>query len=189
MEYITSRPSHAMCCESFASQWKLIRQINNKIIYNIIASGESKKHFHLRHDLLWLLARGRSTGWQGLAGGEGGSQLLPLLFMHCGCSTCSLLSLYHSFLFLHSQLQLQLPGRGARHKYIYVLYTKNLYGMQVAAISQDQNIKIQIKTYKPTTAAFKSISSCIFYIGLTCQLKAALVAKWTHPKARNKPLA
>lgn len=36
---------------TLAAAWpKLIQQINNKIIYNIIATGQ-QKHFHLRHEV------------------------------------------------------------------------------------------------------------------------------------------
>lgn len=56
---------------TLAAAWpKLIQQINNKIIYNIIATGQ-QKHFHLRHEVksfpnfcfFFVFSRGR---WEGL---------------------------------------------------------------------------------------------------------------------------
>lgn len=48
MEYFTS---HRRQQTLATTAWpKLIQQINNKIIYNIIATGQ-QKHFHLRHEV------------------------------------------------------------------------------------------------------------------------------------------
>jgi len=89
MEYFTS---HRRQQTLATTAWpKLIQQINNKIIYNIIATGQ-QKHFHLRHEVksFFCFFRGRREGlwfwWLGF------SRFEPLLFlfMLCGCSTCTI---------------------------------------------------------------------------------------------------
>lgn len=87
---------------TLAAAWpKLIQQINNKIIYNIIATGQ-QKHFHLRHEVksfpnfcFFFFFSGEVRGSDfifSLGFGLVFSQFGPLLFlfMLCGCSTCTI---------------------------------------------------------------------------------------------------
>lgn len=98
---------------------------------------------------------------------EGGSLLLALLFMLCGCSTCSSIwSLYHSFYcgscselavavvapcpMLHAAVS-HVASRCPNGKQIYALSSKNLYGMQVpqlVAVSKGNNRNILKKMFR-----------------------------------------
>lgn len=100
---------------------------------------------------------------------EGGSLLLALLFMLCGCSTCSSIwSLYHSFycgscsefavaVVAPSPPPRRMPplpvvaSRCPNGKQIYALSSKNLYGMQVpqlVAASKGNNRNILKKMFQ-----------------------------------------
>lgn len=99
---------------------------------------------------------------------EGGSLLLALLFMLCGCSTCSSIwSLYHSFYcgscsefavaVVAPSSACRMPplpvvaSRCPNGKQIYALSSKNLYGMQVpqlVAASKGNNRNILKKMFR-----------------------------------------